>query len=179
MLFTTDRNRRGFTITEILIAVLLVLILSAIAVPRLLGNQRQADDTSAKAQLRTSAEVARNLMYEAGGNFSTANVAVGTPAGQARIAKDEPNIEFVDRNSASAVNGNRRSVSVDVPSNQYWIGASIGGTDGSNVNCWFVMLDSAGGDKFFVKQTSTTGCKASEMTSNSTSWVSYDFPPRP
>ena len=178
MLFNTNRGKRGFTITEILIAVLLVLILSAIAVPRLLGNQRQADDTSAKAQLRTAGEAARNLMYEAGGNFSTAKVD-GVGVGLSRIAKDEPNIEFVASTTASEVKGNRRSVSVNVPANQYWIAASVGGADGTNVNCWYVLLDSTGGDKFAVQQTSPTGCKASDLSSTSTAWVPFDFPPRP
>ena len=78
-------NKKGFSITEILIAVTLVLVLSAIAIPRLLGNQRQAEDASAKQQARLSVEVARSLLYEYG-NFSQATVA--------KLKIDEPNIDW-------------------------------------------------------------------------------------
>ena len=188
-MFIQKRNgRKGFTITEILIAVLLVLILSAIAIPRLLGNQRQADDTAAKAQLRTAAEVARNLMYEAGGNFSTADYTTSS----SRIQLDEPNIEFVAASTPSTSTGNRRSVSVSARnSNQEWVGASIGGDSGGQKNCWFVKLDARGADMYYVTNAlGASGCSASAAPAstvlNTTSggaaangWTKFDFPSAP
>lgn len=168
----TPTKRRGFTITEILIAVLLVLILSAIAVPRLLGNQRQADDASAKAQLRTSAEVARNLMYEAGNSFSTATFT--------KMQLDEPNIKFTD--AESKVEGRTRSVSVKpatgTPSSS-WVAASLGGqiTD-TDLNCWYIKLDTRGKDVYGRKTvTSATDCRADAPPTFDTAL--YDFPTAP
>lgn len=186
-MFIKNHSKRGFTITEILIAVLLVLILSAIAVPRLLGNQRQADDTAAKGQLRTASEVARNLMYEAGGNFSTADYTTAS----SRIQLDEPNIEFVAAATASTATGKRRSVSVSSRnSNTEWVAASLGGDASTQKNCWFIKLDARGADAYYVTQVSATGCSASiapASTVLSTSpagspangWVKFDFPPAP
>jgi prepilin-type N-terminal cleavage/methylation domain-containing protein len=186
---TNRRAGRGFTITEILIAVLLVLILSAIAVPRLLGNQRQADDTAAKAQLRTAAEVARNLMYEAGGDFRTADVATMTA--------DEPNIEFAASNASIIPAGNRRPVSIGSrDSNKEWVAAVVGGDNQGQVNCWFIKLDNGAGsakgaDWFSVALTTEAGCNAAAApgTTNTGAtlggaagagkWEKFDFPARP
>ncbi len=170
----TPTKRRGFTITEILIAVLLVLILSAIAVPRLLGNQRQADDASAKAQLRTSAEVARNLMYEAGNSFSTAD--------SAKMQLDEPNIKFTD--AESKVDGRTRSVSVKpatgTPSSS-WVGASLGGQiNSTQSNCWYIKLNTRTKDEFGVKvvDIDSNGNAATCIATSppATFTGNYDFP---
>lgn len=178
----TPKTRRGFTITEILIAVLLVLILSAIAVPRLLGNQRQADDASAKAQLRTAAEVARNLMYEAGNKFDVtkagANTGATNTSTRTRLQNDEPNIQFVDGNTASSVTDNRRSVSVAVTTTpNKWIAASLGGKDGDKYNCWIIVLDPTGADSFGVDQsTANNSCKAQTYLTTVPKGQQYDFP---
>jgi prepilin-type N-terminal cleavage/methylation domain-containing protein len=182
MLNKNKTSRRGFTITEILIAVLLVLILSAIAVPRLLGNQRQAEDTAAKAQLRTSAEVARNLMYESGNRFDATKVGAPTSGStQTQLSKDEPNIEFVTSASIQDPATNRRSVSVNVVNNTEWVAAALGGSSGGKYNCWFVKLSTTGGDKFGLLQ-KTAGSTANSCSSTSdvpTTWVDYEFPALP
>jgi prepilin-type N-terminal cleavage/methylation domain-containing protein len=180
MLNKNKNSRRGFTITEILIAVLLVLILSAIAVPRLLGNQRQADDAAAKAQLRTAGEVARNLMYEYGNSFHQAT--------DTKMDADEPNIDFVS--GPSTVSGRTRSVSV-MPSTKVspantWIGASEGGANGStNVNCWYIRLDTKGSDLYAVKVEAKGACDANTAPAAPSGpttlgqWKQYDFPDAP
>jgi prepilin-type N-terminal cleavage/methylation domain-containing protein len=168
----TPNKRRGFTITEILIAVLLVLILSAIAVPRLLGNQRQADDANAKAQLRTSAEVARNLMYEAGNSFHTAT--------HTKMGTDEPNIKFTDQKSV--VDGRTRSVSVKPSGSSSpagtWVAAALGGESGSLTNCWYIKLDTRGKDSYGLRQLAT-GEECIATTQPTWDNTLYDFPSAP
>ena len=186
MLNKNKNSRRGFTITEILIAVLLVLILSAIAVPRLLGNQRQAEDTAAKAQLRTAAEVARNLMYESGNRFDATKVGAPTSTGtQTQLSKDEPNIQFVTTPSIQDPATNRRSVSVNVISASEWVATALGGSSDGRYNCWFIKLSTTGGDKFAVVQ-KTAGSTANSCSStsdapatSSTDWKDYEFPALP
>jgi prepilin-type N-terminal cleavage/methylation domain-containing protein len=177
MLNTYKTSRRGFTITEILIAVLLVLILSAIAVPRLLGNQRQAEDTAAKAQLRTSAEVARNLMYESGNRFTTD--VEGGPNTQ--LALDEPNIEFVKAPAPSIQDPktNRRSVSVHTTTTgTEWIASALGGTSNDKYNCWYIKLSTSKGDMFALEPRAVSpgtpnNCRADDLPAK---WEPYEFP---
>lgn len=182
MLTTKKSSRRGFTITEILIAVLLVLILSAIAVPRLLGNQRQAEDTAAKAQLRTAAEVARNLMYENGNRFTAdtdapAGSTTANPvAPNTRLSKDEPNIQFVPAPTPAEQDPdtNRRSVSVYRIGQTEWIAAALGGSSDGQYNCWFIKISTSAGDQFALTTSSTPSCAANSAVSK---WEDYEFPP--
>jgi len=167
----SKRFNKGFSITEILIAVTLVLVLSAIAIPRLLGNQRQAEDASAKQQARTAVEVARSLMYEYG-NFAQATAA--------KLKADEPNIDFNMAASSNSVNGKSKIVSIHVANaNTEFIAAVRGGTtDDTNYNCWFVKIARTGSDKFAVERRTANNCLASSAPAAG-NFVEFDFPPAP
>ena len=164
-------NRKGFSITEILIAVTLVLVLSAIAIPRLLGNQRQAEDASAKQQARLSVEVARSLLYEYG-NFSQANVA--------KLKIDEPNIDWSTAASTPSGVSNEKIVSINVANSNTEFIAAVRGetTDGLNYNCWFVKISKTGADKFAVEKRTENNCIASTPPTAAT-FKDFDYPPAP
>lgn len=53
------KNQKGFSLVELLVVVIIIAIIAAIAIPNLLSSRRNANQASAKANLRTihSAEI--------------------------------------------------------------------------------------------------------------------------
>jgi prepilin-type N-terminal cleavage/methylation domain-containing protein len=136
--------RRGFTLVELLIVILLIAILMAIVIPQFFGARQKAGDRVAQDTLRQAVSTAKQ--------FSQDNESYET-ADKDALGQSEPNITFVAATDASAnaktttrtgadgsgskgdVKGNTRSVSV-LPSGQDMTMAALG----ENGACWFVRL---------------------------------------
>lgn len=166
-------TKRGFSLVEIIITVLLVSILSAVAIPKLLTFRDNAGDSAAQQQLRTVALAARSLFDSADSFTGVDGKLVDTPSGADRL----PEIVVVGKDVSTAPVAGVKSkvVSVDVPpgSDAVFIAASSGG----NTNCWFIKLSARTSDMFALSPSGE--CKASSITATSTNWKPNDFPATP
>jgi type IV pilus assembly protein PilA len=65
------KNRRGFSLLELLIVVAIILIIATIAIPSLLRSRQAAQESSAVAQIRTINTAQVTYLSTAGGNFGS------------------------------------------------------------------------------------------------------------
>lgn len=94
------RRDIGFTLTELVIAMLVLGVLASIAVPSFLGSRNNSYDKEAQASIQAILRAA-NLVYQSQGDFSDGSSAgCGTDAGSATsLAADlqrlEPGVDVV------------------------------------------------------------------------------------
>lgn len=74
------RDRRGFSLIELLIVVAIILILAAIAAPKLNQNRMQAQETAAIREIQTI-QTALTQYYSQFGRFAVSLSEIGPPAG--------------------------------------------------------------------------------------------------
>lgn len=78
MLPTSNRRRRGFSLVELLIVIAIILIILAIAVPKLSSARMQAQEMAAAAQIKTL-NTAESMYLSQFGNFATTLAQLGPP----------------------------------------------------------------------------------------------------
>jgi prepilin-type N-terminal cleavage/methylation domain-containing protein len=78
--FSRRRDRRGFSLIELLIVVAIILILAAIAAPKLNQNRMHAQETAAISEIKTI-HTAQTQYYSQFGRYATALPELGPPAG--------------------------------------------------------------------------------------------------
>jgi len=100
----------GFTLTELAVAMLVVGILAAVAVPSFLGPRNSAYDKEAQRSINLAMNAAM-LHYQNQGDFSDANTAQCGDSSQlaADLQKLDPNVDMV---AAATASTNSRTVSV-------------------------------------------------------------------
>lgn len=74
-----NRTRRGFTLIELLIVVAIVLIIAAIAVPKLDKAREHTMEMAAIEQIKT-VQAAQSMYYSQFGRFATKMEELGPPA---------------------------------------------------------------------------------------------------
>lgn len=170
--------RKGFSLVEIIIAVLLISILSAVAVPRLLTFRDSAGNSAAQQQLMTVALAARSLFDSADSFVGVADKLVEPTTGADRL----PEIYVVGaaEDTAPTAGVKSKKVSVGVSgtgADAIFIAASPGG----NTLCWFIKLTARTADQFAVTAIpSGTRCNtAAAPVPSSTDWKPNDFPAAP
>ena len=109
------RRDVGFTLTELVIAMLVVGVLASIALPSFLGSRNNSYDKEAQASIELVLRAA-SALYSSQGDFSDAGSAgCGTDAAAgvslaADLQKLQPNVDVV---GGSVTSSNSRVVSVD------------------------------------------------------------------
>jgi len=138
------RRDNGFTLTELVIAMVVLSILSSIAVPSFLGSRNNAYDKEAQSSIEVVLRAAK-FHYQSQGDFSDGSSAqCGDSAGLAAdLQKIEPNVDVV---ASSVSSTNSRIVSVQTV--QTW--DSTGGLLGcqgfyavaysSSGSCWAARI---------------------------------------
>ena len=177
-LYTTNAKfpaRKGFSLVEIIITVLLVSILSAVAVPRLLTFRDNAGDSAAQQQLRTVALVARSL-FDSTDSFTGVDLKlVDSPTGTDRL----PEIVVVVTGGSTTPTEGVKSKIVSVAVVGTGAAATfIAASPGGNTSCWFIKLSARTADTFALATSGNCNASSAPGTS-STDWKPNDFPPSP
>jgi prepilin-type N-terminal cleavage/methylation domain-containing protein len=134
-----EANGRGFTLAELLIVIVLVVILAAIALPNLLRSQIAANETAAIESLAkiNKAEVEYQTTYPTVGFASTlATLGPGTPDGKCR-EKSPAHACLIEVALANAV-------SPEHTRSGYWFAVSPASRDAGGVVTGYVAGASAG-----------------------------------
>lgn len=162
MINLTKRSRRAFSLVEILFAVIIIGVLTAVAVPSLFNQKGKADDSNAKQTLRAAYTLISTSLDDSG---ALQGGTAGDPTASQLITflgTVDKNLSFAD---ATAVNnGNVRTVGLSVNSGVVAL-AAIGGKTNTGKICFGIIYDPTGSAATkFVRVDSNSTCTAALVT---------------
>jgi len=171
MLIHKKRTSRGFSLVEILVAVALIAVLTAVGALNFFNLQSGASDSSTQQQLR-SVKTSLELWIQERGNFTTVATLEGNDGD---LQKRIPDIDIVGPSDATGEgNGRALKVSFDVVDATT---AVIAAHNGSDV-CWAIKIAKTG-TTYAGKVVNAAGCTASaagNFTSGAGAFQSFGFP---
>lgn len=156
-------HRRGFSLIEILIAILIIGILMAVAASNLLGARGAGEDSAAQQQLSAAKDAAFSAFVNRGNNYGGATAA--------NLQDDVGDVPLVAGAASVIPDTSVRQVSVATSSGDtVWTAAALGG-DG---RCWFITMNDKQQTRYGLLE-GQTSCDAS--TQAPAAWVEFAYPP--
>lgn len=132
-------SRRGFSLIEILIAILIIGLLMAVAVPRLLSAREGGADNAAQQQLLLAQTEATTKFYESNAYPSAADL------------QEAAGIEIIAAGTASVADGDRRQVGYNLAADGTLTLVALGGDN----RCWYIQMDSTQKATFALDESAT------------------------
>lgn len=153
-----SRGRRGFSLIEVLIAIIIIGILMAVAVPRLLGSLEEGADSAAQQQLQSVQNEATTKFYQRN----------SWPSPEA--LQEATGVEIVQGDAGVGTSG-ARQVGYNESSGTLRITALGGGT-----NCWYVEINARLVTRFGLGTATNEQCSPGTMGAVTDD---FGFPPVP
>lgn len=179
-MFKMNRSSRAFSLVEILFAVIIIGVLTAVAIPSLFSQKGKADDSNAKQTLRTVQQLIRTAQDDSG-SFIVDNT--GSLSGYLKTIEKDINFvsgtndACVSDNTTSCTNsGNVRWVSVSDPAGDIVYIVAKGAKSGTTFTCWGIKIDGSGATATtYYRWPGQTQCTAATI-SGATGSKTGDFP---
>ena len=184
-MYKTDRSRRAFSLVEILFAVIIIGVLTAVAIPSLFSQKGKADDSNAKQSLRAALTLIQSSTDE---SQQLQGVTATPPSGVSDLVNflktQDKNFTWAE-GVKSSNDGNVRAISIVLHTSEIVKLAAIGGKNSTGqYNCFGISYDVSGFNAtvFSKKDSAIGGCIASDANTpntaatGSTTEKTGDFP---